>query len=250
LISEIQLFILIQLSMKFIKLLIPLLMAVACATPSPVEVSHSGALMEIMSGNTEARISLKNLEDAPNLYALGAVENLRGEIQIFNGEVSVTSVRDSTIYNSDSWDHKASLLVYASVAHWNEIQIPDDIKTKSDFETFVSSVATSEGIPTDKPFPFLVEGTVKSIDYHIINWDVNDTVHTHEKHQRSGVKDQLIDYPVAMLGFYSEAHKGVFTHHSTNMHIHFRGEGNNTQIAGHVDDFLTGDKMTLKLPEQ
>jgi acetolactate decarboxylase len=236
--------------MKFIKLFIPLLMVVACTTPPKVEVLHTGALMEIMSGNIKATTALSTLKDTPNLYALGALEDLQGEIQIFNGEVSVTSVNDGTIHNSNSYDHKAALLVYASVKDWIEVRIPDSATTANNFEIFVRSVATSEGIPTDKPFPFLVEGQVKSIDYHIINWDFTDTVHTHEKHQQSGVKDQLIDNRVSMLGFYSEVHKGVFTHHSTNMHVHFRTEGDQSQIAGHVDGFLLGNEMTLKLPKQ
>lgn len=239
--------------MKFSKfsilLLLPLLIAAACTTPSEINVSHSGALMEIMSGNIQGTISLKTLKDTKNLYALGALENLQGEIQIFNGEVNITSVEGNSVLNSNSMDEKAALLVYASVERWNETEIPADIKTMNDLEAFVRSTATSEGIPTDKPFPFLVEGKAKYVDYHIIKWDVNDTVHTHAKHQKSGLKDQLTNVPATMLGFYSEGHKGVFTHHSTNMHIHFKAEDDPNGIAGHVDDFSIGSGMILKLPK-
>ena len=55
---------------------------------------------------------------------------------------------------------------------------------------------------------------------------------------------QFID----ILGFYSEAHKGVFTHHDSNLHMHFKTETVN--LAGHVDYIFLGSNMTLKLPEQ
>lgn len=239
-----------KISINFILLALPLILLLSCSEPSKFKVSHSGALMEIMSGNIEGTISLKSLEHTENLYALGAVEDLQGEIQIFDGELIVTSVKDNVLHSSDSWDQEAALLVYASVDQWTEITVPGDIKTTKDLEAFVKSKADSEGIPKDKPFPFLVDGKVKTLDYHVIDWDVNDKDHTHAKHQNSGIKERLTDAPVTMLGFYSEAHKGIFTHHSTFMHIHFRSNEDVKGIAGHVDDFSLGSGMTLKLPKQ
>jgi acetolactate decarboxylase len=49
-----------------------------------------------------------------------------------------------------------------------------------------------------------------------------------------------------MLGFYSNAHHAIFTHHMTNMHIHVKTTDN--KIAGHVDDLTLGKGMILKLP--
>ena len=50
-----------------------------------------------------------------------------------------------------------------------------------------------------------------------------------------------------MVGFYSDAHHGIFTHHSTNMHIHMKTGDH--KVAGHVDDLTLGPKMILKLPD-
>ena len=60
----------------------------SCKTDPEVNVKYSGALMEIMAGNIAGTISLDALKDMENVYALGALEDLQGEIQIFNGEVS------------------------------------------------------------------------------------------------------------------------------------------------------------------
>ena len=50
-----------------------------------------------------------------------------------------------------------------------------------------------------------------------------------------------------MLGFYSNSHHAIFTHHTTNMHIHVKTVDN--KIAGHVDGLTLEKGMTLKLPD-
>jgi len=55
----------------------------SCKTDHEVNVKYSGALMEIMAGNIASTISLDSLKKMENVYALGALEDLKGEIQIF-----------------------------------------------------------------------------------------------------------------------------------------------------------------------
>jgi len=217
-----------------------------CNSKQEVEVLHSGALMELMSGNLGATVSLNDLATKDHLYALGALEQLQGEILVMDGAVYVSTVNDSTVRMSNGWGQKAALLVYSEVANWIEVEIPPDLKVQKDLEAFVKGIAGTLGIDTDKPFPFLLEGEVERLDWHVINWDVTDKVHTHEKHQNAGLNGKLTDEAVTILGFYSEAHKGIFTHHSSNMHLHFKGIDG--AIAGHVDDLVLSERMKLKLP--
>ena len=56
-----------------------------------VEVNNSGALRTIMSGDVSSAISLDSLQSKEHLFALGAMENLKGEIQIFDGNPSNSS---------------------------------------------------------------------------------------------------------------------------------------------------------------
>jgi len=51
---------------------------------------------------------------------------------------------------------------------------------------------------------------------------------------------------VDILGFYSTHHHAVFTHHSTNMHLHVKTRGH--VLAGHLDDLTLGEGMVLQLP--
>jgi acetolactate decarboxylase len=211
------------------------------------EVKHSGALRTIMSGNLQSVISLDTLSEMKNLYALGAVDNLKGEIQIFNSQPSNSFVLDSSLNTNDSYNLKAALLVYAEVEAWNSFQI-DNIETKNDLEQQIFEFEKNNGINIEKPFPFLLEGTVGSVDWHFINWKDGDTIHNHKKHKESGLNGTLKDREVKIIGFYSTKQKAVFTHHTTNMHMHFKTDDHT--IAGHIDDLFLNEAITLKLPKQ
>lgn len=210
-------------------------------------VNHSGALRNIMSGNIQPVISLDSLKNKRNLYALGAVANLKGEIQIFNGKSSNSFVVNDSVQIKDTYNIQASLMVYAEVKDWDSFQIKNG-KTKGDLEEQIFELATSSGINTDVPFPFLLEGIIPSLDWHVINWKDGDTLHNHIKHKESGLNGTLANKKVQIIGFYSTKHKAVFTHHTTNIHMHFKTDDN--AIAGHIDDLFLKEAITLKLPKQ
>ncbi|NNL16052.1 MAG: decarboxylase [Flavobacteriaceae bacterium] len=211
-----------------------------------VVVKHVGALKTIMSGNIKPVISLDTLSKKRHLYALGAVDNLKGEIQIFDSKPSNSFVVDSSLQIKDSYNLKASLLVYAEIEEWEAIHI-EDSKTKNDLETQIFKIAKRQGIDIEKPFPFLLEGAIASLDWHVINWKDGDTIHNHKKHKESGLNGTLKDRQVLILGFYSTKHKAIFTPHSTNMHMHFKTDDN--ARAGHIDDLSLNQTITLKLPK-
>lgn len=216
-------------------------------TPS-FEVEYAGALKNFMhKGDVSAKVALSEYAQIEHLYALGAVENLKGEIQIFDGHPVNSYVEDGTMKFDSSYGKKAALFVGATVEEWGVFQIPDEIVTKEAFENFVAKTASENGIDVSQPFPFLMEGVVKEASWHVINWKDGDMEHSHEKHIASGLNGTVVDTAIEMLGFYSDSHHAIFTHHTTNMHIHMRmADGT---IAGHVDGFELGKNMTLKLPK-
>ena len=210
-----------------------------------LEVSNAGALRTIMSGDVSSVISLDSLKTKEHLFALGAIENLKGEIQIFDGSPSNSVVLNDSLKIADTYNVNASLLVYSEVKEWNTCKI-DDNKTKSQLETKIFELAKANDIDTEEPFPFLIEGTVASLDWHVINWKDGDTEHNHKKHKESGLNGTLKNREVVIIGFYSTKHKAVFTHHTTNMHMHFKTIDNT--LAGHVDD-VNINQVKIKLPK-
>jgi len=215
-----------------------------------VEVHHYGALKNMMhKGDLSAKVTLDELKDMNHLYALGAVENLKGEVLILDGIPSVSYVKGNdsskTMMLDDSFEKNACLLVLASVEEWESINIPNTVVTYEEFEGYVAETAAEKGIDIEKPFPFMIEGLAKSFDWHIIDWPENDTEHSHEKHIYSGLYGTLENQTVEMLGFYSNKHHAIFTHHSTNMHVHVKSD----KATGHADNFTLGENMILKLPK-
>ena len=214
----------------------------------PVEVIYFGALKNMMhKGDISSKAKLLELNKLKHVYALGALENLKGEIQIFDGESFCTTVKDSALVYDKSFDKDATLLVYASVSEWQTIDIPSSILTYEEFEKFIGESAEKHGTNIKKPFPFLVEGTAKSFVWHVINWKDGDMEHSHEKHITSGLHGTVENRKVKLLGFYSDSHHTIFTHHTTNMHVHVKTDDN--EIAGHLDGLTLGAGMKLKLPK-
>jgi acetolactate decarboxylase len=211
-------------------------------------IQYKGALHEVMNGKLDASISLSELQEIPNLYALGAAEGLKGEIQIFNSKPYTTKVTPEKLLVENDFNTNACFLVYTQVPEWQEISVPKAIITLKQFEDFLEYTAVKSGVDTSKPFPFVLEGYIRKIDWHVVNWNENNLNHSREAHMASGLNGVMVEEDVEILGFYSKDHKGVYTHHDANWHMHFMAKNQN--LAGHLDDLLLGEYMTLKLPKQ
>lgn len=217
----------------------------ACAT-HPVDVHHAGELRKIMhKGDLSAHISLSDLQNNENLYALGAIEGLDGEIVVWNSELFLSQERDSKVIISDNQDTSASLLVYAQVKKWKRIPVPASVHSTERLETFLVEQATEIGIDSSKPFPFQLKGSIQELDWHVIHWAPNQTKHSHQAHVESGAFGTLTDQDVEIIGFHSLSHKGVWTHHTRNVHMHFLNA--DKELSGHVDR-LHMQTMELYLP--
>jgi len=236
--------------MKSVVLIISLLCLSACIQSDPnysFKVEHAGALRNMMhKGDLSAKADLNLFKDTENFYALGALENLKGEILILNSEPYISSVNNEALEIKATFDRNATLLVSAAVEKWDSQDIPDSISSYSELEAYIETAAISQGINVEEPFPFLLTGVAESFDWHVINWPEGDSVHSHEKHIHSGLNGQISTQEVEILGFYSRHHHAIFTHHTTNMHLHVRTS--NGELSGHVDGLTLGRDMVLALP--
>ena len=238
--------------MKQIILTLTIFSAFSCATtPYKVDtfkVQYKGALKNIMhKGDISAQADLTDFQDTKHFYALGAVENLKGEILILNSKPFISSLQEQELKISNSFNHNATLLVYTSVDKWASFDIPDNVFTYEELEKYIEQTAKNNGINSGGPFPFLIEGIAKSFDWHAIDWKDGDTEHSHQKHINSGLHGTLTNKDVEILGFYSNSHHAIFTHHTTNMHLHIKTTDNKT--SGHLDRLTLAQGMTLKLPD-
>lgn len=210
-------------------------------------VKAEGEMRTVMlKGDLAARADTAALRGRKNLYALGPVEGLKGEVSIFAGKPAVATVRDGKPSVAEDWP-KACFLVSAEVARWDKTEIPKGVESLEHLQAFVEKSAKAAGLDAAEPFPFLVTGTPKKVTYHIV-WKTDGLPHTKELHAKAKLPFGVEGRGVEMLGFYSDKHHGVFTHHDTNIHVHFRtADGTD---SGHVDAVELAGGMSLHLPRR
>jgi len=222
------------------------LLFIFCQKSDHYAVKHAGALRDIMhKGDLSGKIQLDSLQNKAHLYGLGALENLKGEILMINSDPIISTVQESSLRIENSYKYNAALLVYAQVRKWKKLKIPGNIQHAQEMESFILEMARNQKLDVKRPFPFMITGTIKEGKWHVIDWKEGDTEHTPEKHKTSGLRGTVQNQGVRVLGFYSDKHQGIFTHHSSSVHMHMiTDEGS---ITAHLDEFVIGDNK-LWLP--
>ena len=130
-------------------------------------VGRQASILE--TGRAEGVFNLSRLKGRPNLFGVGAVEGLDGEITIWDSRLLVTRVREQRLEPAEGWNHRAIFLVWAEVARWVDQPIPDEIRTQGQLQQLVRAKATEAGIDPDDPFPFRVTGRVASLEWHVMS---------------------------------------------------------------------------------
>ena len=99
----------------------------------------------------------------------------------------------------------------------------------------------------DAPFPFLVWGQVASARLHVLDKRDGER-HTPERHEAAKVRFTLEDRAVVILGFYSTAHRGIFTPADADVHMHLKTADD--RISGHVESVRLAAGARLGFPEE
>lgn len=182
------------------------------------EVHITGAMKEVMwEGRLQGKILLDTIFPRTGLYGLGPAEDLPGEILIFDGKSYIARVTgDAGIQVKETWDLKAPFFVHANATDWEITDLPQHITNLKDLETYLDSTAGKIA----KPFVFKLSGIVASADYHVQDLPKGTKVSSPQE-AHTGQKDyKLKNTGVDIAGFYSTGHKGIFTHHDSNVHMH------------------------------
>jgi acetolactate decarboxylase len=222
-------------------------------------VEYTGAQKDIFTkGKAERVMSLESLPERPGLYGVGPVEGLDGEITILDGKPYVSKVRQNGKVVEQSHNHGAFFFVWTEQAQWQDITIPETVKSYVDLQNFVKTQASGAGIDISKPFPFRLSGTPTEIKYHINVDRTEGKAITNELFVKSKESYVTNNEPVDIIGFYSEHHPGVFianyapaiksdSGQKNAIHIHFVSRAD--KMTGHIDNITLGSGMMLYLPK-
>ena len=214
-------------------------------------VGRYGSLRAMFhEGRTGARVSLKDLLPNENLYALGAIADLAGEITVLNGIAYLDrpTGNDSaqTEVTTESGEG-AALLVTAEVGRWSEF-ITERPIAFAELEEAIERYAHDAGIDLGIPFPFLLEGDLQALRWHVIDGRrLKGGGDSHTDHLAAAVTFERKRTRATLLGFYSASDHGVFTHMGSKTHVHCVVE--DPRSSGHVDHVVIPAGATLRFPD-
>ena len=208
------------------------------------DIKMVGAMKNVMwKGELGGRIDLDTISNKNGLYGLGPVSYLRGELLINNGKSYVSKVTsDSTMTVEKTFETSAPFLVYGNVTEWDDIELPSDLKTIKDLETFVDNKTTE----FKRPFTFKLTGQVSSAIIHIQNLPEGTKVTSPAEAHQGQTNYTIENEDVEIIGFFSTKHKGIFTHHDSFLHMHLITK--DERKMGHLDELEIGE-MKLYLPK-
>ncbi len=214
------------------------------------KVRVDGSLREVVrEGRIDARVGLAALLPDRDLHALGALAGLRGEVTIVAGRTWLAYPGDAGGARHDvvpESAEQAALLVSARVPEWRRTTIDEDVAF-ADLDAWVERTARAAGVDVARPFPYLVEGPVKDLRWHVIDGRrLAPGPSSHEDHLRAAVAEELAAGTALLVGFFGPDHAGIFTHHTTRTHVHAIVE--ERRASGHVDHVVVGAGARLALP--
>jgi len=214
------------------------------------EVHVAGALRAIVhEGETGAKIALNSLLPDPNLYAVGALVDLSGEITVVGGRAYLSypdGLDASRTEVTQESDVEATLLVDSSVPAWREVVTARAIRFE-EIDTEIAKLATAAGLSLDTRFPFLMQGNFNDLQWHVIDGSrLTAGGSSHQDHLAAAVTTRLEHATATLIGFYSESDQGVFTHMGSKTHIHCALE--KLPASGHVDHVTIPAGTTVKFP--
>lgn len=226
-----------------------LLFSLACKSKEAKDEAHNtvtcvSAMKNVMwKGELQGKVLLDTL-NKKHLYGIGPVEYLQGELLIIDGNSYMSTViSDTTMSVEETYQVKAPFFVYGNVREWYREALPAHVKNLKDLETYVNLKANQ----FSAPFVFKLNGTVAQADIHVQNLpsgsEVNSPQDAHKGQTNFSIENEMVE----IVGFYSTEHKGIFTHHDTNMHLHLITEKRDKM--GHLDKVLFDETMQVHFPK-
>jgi acetolactate decarboxylase len=205
-------------------------------------VTIVGAMKNVMwKGQLYGNINLDTIANKGDLYGLGPVEYLAGEILIIDGKSYKSTVTsDTTMKVVETYDIKAPFFSYANISKWTEQTLPDSIQTIQHLEIYLGKL--TKNLP--RPFMFKLIGAVEQATIHIVNLPKGSKVSSPDEAHQGQKNYKLKNEQCEIIGFFSTEHKAIFTHHDTYLHMHLMTT--DRQKMGHLDDVFF-KKGTLKL---
>lgn len=232
-----------------------LLIGGSAAEPSESGLIRYGSMHQALAqGDDTARVRLTDLQQYPDLYAIGAVAGLQGEITIVDSEPVVTAVDPSGApHPLDPATSAATLLMGQSVARWVSTELADDV-APADFDEAVRSAAAAHDVDLAEPFVFVVEGELTDVHLHVLNGACPVHARRHGLELPEGSRPFETDadrIEGTLVGIYATNGAGTVTHSGTRTHVHvvFVDPATGERITAHIERAGVARGAILRVPD-
>lgn len=224
--------------------------AMGCASSMP-RIEQYGGMREVLrDGKALRRIAVAEAVARPHAYAVGALENLGGEITIADGEVWVARVADGELQVSGprpSSGDGAALLILSHVDTWRATPLPA-AAADGELESALERIAREHGVDANRPFPFEIEGELTALSMHVIH-GVCPLAGAPRAAGDAAPWRYTLDAPAhgRIVGFFARDSAGEITHHGTSIHAHGLLDVNGTRLTGHVEHVAVGPGAVVRV---
>jgi alpha-acetolactate decarboxylase len=188
----------------------------------------------------QGRVALDSLVVKAHFFGVAALEELEGEVTVFDSDVTATGVTaEGHLEPIRGGDLRATLLVGAYVPAWTEYAVEHDVSA-ADFDRVVREAAASLGIDVRQPFMFTVEGELSDVRMHVINGAC--PMHARLKKielppEQKPFEGEYATVRGRLVGVYASDAVGKLTHPATSTHVHLILEDGipEEKATGHVE---------------
>jgi acetolactate decarboxylase len=215
----------------------------AISSCADAQVVTTGAMRRTLwEGQLSGLIAMDSIAK-PGKFGIGPLEYLQGEITLLDGHCFVSRVMtDGTITVSERTDVKAPFFVHAEVAQWNRVELPPQVVDLASLDAFLTELAVTR----TEPFVFQLRGLVGDVHVHVMNVPPGTTINGPEEAHAHQVLVRDTGNEGTLVGFFSTEHRTVFTHHDTNIHVHYIAWDHSEM--GHVDTLrIDPSRIVLEL---
>jgi alpha-acetolactate decarboxylase len=205
-------------------------------------------------GHSEGRVQLAKLTSKPHMYAVAALEGLKGEITLFDSSPTVTDVSaDSQLAAVDEKDAQATLLVGAYVSSWKEQSLAQATPAEN-FDKTMRDEGSKAGLDVSKPFVFRAEGEFTNVRVHVLN----GACPMHAKMMGIEIPKDKQPYESEyktirgkLVGIYAENSVGTLTHpgQSTHVHLIYKDPSSGRMVTAHVEKIGLPKGAVIDLPQ-
>jgi alpha-acetolactate decarboxylase len=224
--------------------------------PQAEKIVQYGKMSEAIGQKQhQGRVRFSKLTERPHFFGVAALEGLRGEATICDGELTVTIVDSrGRLHAGDvvSPEEQATMLVGAYVPSWTEHEVIKDVPAEA-FDEYVESVAAKAGLNTDRPFVFTIEGEFMDVSLHVIH----GACPIHARMKKIELPERLQPFEAELpkvngkvVGIFAKDAVGNLTHPATSTHIHllYFDPATGKTVTGHLERIGLQQGDVLRLP--